>query len=646
MRAYEILTEGGNAFTDVGAVHISEIKPTLQWLAKKLGRPEIVTQTLGSVGKKEYSGDIDVVVDVDRDEMTALSDQLRKLLGEQSVRGVAGNIVTRVPIQNYDETKDERGPRTGYVQVDFFSGDPEWMRVYYHGPGDESKLKGVHRNILMAAIAEYVERQASKETDSFGRPVKASRWRWSPKEGLIKVVVQSKKNHKGDWAKKQDAEHISDPIRNADLIADKLFKGKADADALNSVETLIDAVKKAYSPKIAERIFKEFAERITRQGHAEGFEFPPEVAKHMKVQVTEAAKVGRPLQHLEDLVFIDGSKGAKQALDYLEHMASKAEGNEYTIKWDGMPALYWGRDKRGRFTLTGKNYWTKGDAGKPTSAEELYQMITSAGKQEAWRTELGASLRDIWGTIEEGTPKNFRGYLFGDLLFTDPPKQGDNIVFTPNKVTYTVPRDQELGEYLGLARVALAAHKWFKNFGDESGGPIPHLETFDTSKGTYVPTQNSRLAILGPYFAEGAVQLDTKELTQLRKYLSKAAPKIDAFLEGVPGLSNPAGEIYSFVNQQSRAGALKDFETRFIGWVETLGPKKQAQFKQKIESNPVGLTAMFFMFEQIMRLKNNVILQLDQQTPQVQTSVGKKKGGEGWVYKNVKLVPRDIWKLG
>jgi hypothetical protein len=282
MRAYEILNEGGNAFTDVGAIHISEIKPTLEWLAKQIRLPEIKKQTLGSVGKKEYSGDIDVVVNLDREEMKELSTKLRKLLGEENVKGVAGNVITRVPIKNYDETKDERGPRTGYVQVDFFSGDPEWMQVYYHGPGDESKLKGVHRNLLIAAIAEFVDRKASKEKDDFGRPLTAVRWRWSPKEGLIKVAVKSKRNHQGGWAKAQDAEHISDPIRNADLIADKLFKGKADASALNSVESLIAATKNVFSPKVQEKIFGAAAERIVRQGYGDGFEFPPELAKHME----------------------------------------------------------------------------------------------------------------------------------------------------------------------------------------------------------------------------------------------------------------------------------------------------------------------------------------------------------------------------
>lgn len=43
MRAFELteqlrpITEGGNVFPDVGAIHISEVEPTLKALAKLIG---------------------------------------------------------------------------------------------------------------------------------------------------------------------------------------------------------------------------------------------------------------------------------------------------------------------------------------------------------------------------------------------------------------------------------------------------------------------------------------------------------------------------------------------------------------------------------------------------------------------------------
>ena len=103
MRAHEILSkpiiEGGNAVADAGTIHIDEIEPTLEKLAKLLGMPEIKDQTLGSVGKAEYSGDIDIVIDMDKDGMKELSHELRNKLGSQNVAGVAGNVSFAFPIE-------------------------------------------------------------------------------------------------------------------------------------------------------------------------------------------------------------------------------------------------------------------------------------------------------------------------------------------------------------------------------------------------------------------------------------------------------------------------------------------------------------------------------------------------------------------
>lgn len=361
-------------------------------------------------------------------------------------------------------------------------------------------------------------------------------------------------------------------------------------------------------------------------------------------EILTEGKVGRPFQHLEDLVFVDGTTGAKQALDYLEHMTSTAAGKDYSLKWDGNPTVYWGRESDGTFIFVGKNNWDKASqGGKVSSAKELKQFILSRGKGEVWREAFATNMASMWRVFEKATPAGFRGYLYGDILFSTPP-EGDPISFTPNKVTYTVPRDTELGRLLAPATCAVVVHKWLPEFGSNESGKIPGLKKFKTSNGTYWPTADRSLAVLGLYFADTSVKLDTKVLNQLRGYLSQNATALNKFLEGVPGLSNPAGDIYYFVNQQSKAGKLHNLEAAFKAWVPTLGSKKAAAFDEKIRTNPKGLAALFYLVESIMHLKNQVIDQLDQSTPQVIATTGKERGGEGWVYKNVKLVPRDRWQ--
>ena len=367
-------------------------------------------------------------------------------------------------------------------------------------------------------------------------------------------------------------------------------------------------------------------------------------------ELVEAAapKIGREFNHLEDLVFAEGSAGAYRAVEYLTHMATEATGKDYSLKWDGNPTVYWGREPDGTFVFVGKNNWDKADQGGfATSPEELKSFIMSRGKGEDWRVKFAEDLADCWHIFEAGTPENFRGYFYGDLLF-HPGKPFDTVkqqlVFTPNKVTYMVPVEQELGLMLFRARAAVVIHKYLKKFGDKDEGKMPKMQKFKTSEGLYYPSASTQLAILGPYFADSGALVDIVHVNQLKAFVKTHAKKIDNFLAGVPGLSSPGSEIYTFVNTQSKSGNLDGMEQYFLPWCkETLGPKKLQAFIDKVEANPTGLSAMFNLIEAIRDVKNEVIDQLDQQTPQLMTRTGETPGGEGWVYRDTKLVPRHRW---
>ena len=285
MRAFELteqlrpIAEGGNVFPDVGAIHISEVEPTLKSLAKLIGRPEAVGQALGSVGKTEYSGDIDVALNLTPEEVKALFDRAQKKLGDDSVKMVSGILTLRFPIANYDESKQERQPRTGLVQVDLMPGDVDWLRTFFHSPGTTSQYKGAHRNLALSTVAALLDRKASKKMDDHERPVSEERWRWSKVGGLQRVRKTGIKNEKtGKWLKKQNIEELTDPVRDPDEIARILFKGKAGAEALNSLESIIEATKKVYSKKAAEAIFERIAWSLGTAGFTSGL--PPEIEKY------------------------------------------------------------------------------------------------------------------------------------------------------------------------------------------------------------------------------------------------------------------------------------------------------------------------------------------------------------------------------
>lgn len=269
MRLYQLfeerkaLTEGG-AMDGVGAIYIDEIEPTLVALEQVLGL-DLRSNVLGSVGKKRFSGDIDVALDIPAEDIPEFVEKLKTI---PEIKDVAKSsvIMTKVEIQNYDDSKTVAGKnRTGFVQVDFMPGDPDWMKTYYHSPHEEgmdtegrsSKYKGVHRNIMLASVAGAHNRENRGEMIDDVRYEETEMFMFSPRDGLVRVLRTPVMNKKGTaYTKKNNNEIIAGPWRTADEIADVLNLGSA--DSLYSLETLIDAVNQHFSDEEKNTIFTNF----------------------------------------------------------------------------------------------------------------------------------------------------------------------------------------------------------------------------------------------------------------------------------------------------------------------------------------------------------------------------------------------------
>jgi hypothetical protein len=254
------IVEGG-AMPGVGAIHISEIEPTLAKLEKALGL-DLMSNTLGSVGKRQFSGDIDVALKIERDEIPEF---LAKLKSTPDIKDIAQSsvIMTKVQIQNYDGTKTDGRPRTGFVQVDFMPGDPGWLKTYYHSPHEkDSKYKGVFRNLLLASICGIYDRQDSAEKIEDGRPKESLRYMWSPTDGLIRVNRKPvlRKDGKGYTAKNSNS-IMAGPFKQADEIAQNL--GLDSGADLDSFESLLAAIKKNYQQDIVNKITDAFLRNNT-----------------------------------------------------------------------------------------------------------------------------------------------------------------------------------------------------------------------------------------------------------------------------------------------------------------------------------------------------------------------------------------------
>ena len=353
--------------------------------------------------------------------------------------------------------------------------------------------------------------------------------------------------------------------------------------------------------------------------------------------LTEAAKVGREYNHLEDLVFIEGSKGAEKAAATLEKLGS--DSSDVAIKWDGYPTLYWGRDEDGTFILVGKNGWLKG--AKAGSADELKNFITSTGKGEDWRERFAGEMADIFNIVEGATPDSFRGYVYGDILYHPgkPYEDSDgSVVFTPNLVTYTVSKDSELGKRIAGSQVGIVVHTKFDEFGSKAGSPISDVKELN----------NENVVVLGQTYVAHQPKIDTSEVNEIRTMAKQNAQVMDQFLAGQKGLSNVPGIIYTYMNQMSRAQKLGDIETGFFDWLKTskVSQGQQAKLAQMNQDMPKALPAIFGLVKKVMTVKDHIIDQLDDADADVKQSTAGEKGGEGYVALDTKtkLVPRSRWQ--
>ena len=240
----------------VGPIHIDEIEPTLDALEKVL-KIDLKDNVLGSVGKKQFSGDIDIAVQVAPEEIPEL---VKKLEATPEVLDLAKSsvIMTKVKIVNFDQSKQTLKPRTGFVQVDFMPGDPGWMKTYYHSPAEtESKYKGVFRNIMIATIAAVLDRKDSEDKIDDGRPVESERWMWSPADGLVRIKRTPVPNKAGTgFTKKNKNEIIGQPLKDASAIA-KALKLDGPKD-LNSYESLKKAIEQNYPQDMVDNILTGF----------------------------------------------------------------------------------------------------------------------------------------------------------------------------------------------------------------------------------------------------------------------------------------------------------------------------------------------------------------------------------------------------
>jgi len=628
------INEGG-AMPGVGSIHHSEIEPTLAQLEKELGVP-LLANALGSVGKKEFSGDIDIAVQLDKEQ---LADFAKKLDSSSLIQDIKKSSVfmTVVDIVDYDETKTAPGlTRTGKVQIDFMPGDVDFMKNYYFSPsskemsqdGRSSKYKGVHRNIMIASIAAALPTRKSEETTEDGRPMELERWMYSPSDGMVRVVRKPVAKKDGSGYTKQNSNTIvKGPYKKPEDWA-KILKLDSAKD-LYSFETLYAAVKKNYPADVAKQIFDQVASN------------PSIIAKGVPTELTETARKKSDvhtlynlgltedarIQHVEDLAIWNGSAGINKAIGTLHGLEN--DPSNITVKWDGSPAVIFGRDEEGNFILTDKSgFGAKGYNGRAKSADELETMLKNrpgyANNPDGYGPFI-EKMKTVYGTFEAATPESFEGYVLGDLLYFSTPSVVEGAYeFTPNIVTYRVKTDSDIGSQIAASDAGVVLHAHMDFEGNKSKVDVSKLNA-------------GKLLIMPPVTVTQAPKVEADNLNKLEAFAKSNASKIDTLLDDsylkANKLSGFKNALYSYVNNMTKARKLDNLDKDYAGWLDTA--KLSAPMKERmlahVEANMEGMQALFKIITGIMSVKNDIIAQLDASDADVEAYTDGQRGGEGYV---------------
>jgi len=600
----EYLSEGGNVFKDATGkpttqrINQSDIPPTVSWLEKVTGLP-LSNAMLGSTGKKPTSGDIDLGIDANTVQKDAVYNRLATWAKNNDLN--PNEYVARTGISVHLKTPIRGNPELGYVQTDFMFVPDMQFAQFMMTQDPASEYKGMIRNVLMNSIA------------------KASGYKMTLDQGLL------------------DRQTGNTITKDPDKVAQLLLNKNATAKNLFSVEAIISAL--ANDPdrdaKLAD--FRGFAEKQNIQFETLDVDDSVGIMARLRDRIVNQGmevivEAEMRIQHPEDDVFDKGSAGARSALNALKTAAAKPSST--TIKWDGKPAVVFGRDANGNFVLTDKAAFLKGGMGHAKSPEELADIMAQRKGDD--RSELVQMYANIWPLVKSITPAKFRGYVQADLLYTGTPAEKNNVfVFKPNTVTYSVPANSDLGQQIKNSKLGLAVHSYLES-PQSDAKPV----------GPDVLADNPSVVALGSSTGiSQSVDLNTSAVKKAEQLLNSYSGNIDQFLNPVElramKLTNLPALLKQFINVRVRQGSFANLAQGFLEWVATKEtPAKVQRIRQWIQEHETGYKAAISVFMAISAVKTDLVRKLDASGPGVKASVDDEPGHEGYVGQGYKYVDR------
>jgi len=301
------------------------------------------------------------------------------------------------------------------------------------------------------------------------------------------------------------------------------------------------------------------------------------------------------LEHLEDEIINNGTKGAKTAIEFLKSIKVMLQGGEggsqISVKWDGAPAIFCGTNpENGKFFVATKSLFNATPKINYTNADIN-------------RNHGGALAEKLTVALKYFPKLGIKGVLQGDLLFTSGDKSRtkvdgqDSIVFTPNTITYAVPvvKSGFLGSSLykrvDAAKIGIIFHTSY------SGKTIKSLSaTFGASVGGL--SKNKAVFFDDAMYKQtnpGFTRTEEIAFDNIIRMAEGSAYKAGAFIDKIKNDKSTLSlgiQLKTFFNTYIRQGTkitnskalVNNFEVYFKQKLQKeIDSKKQESTKQKYE---------------------------------------------------------------
>jgi hypothetical protein len=226
--------------------------------------------------------------------------------------------------------------------------------------------------------------------------------------------------------------------------------------------------------------------------------------------------------------------------------------------------------------------------------------------------------------LEQAMPPNFRGFVRGDLLYTEKPlEESGALKFKPNTIEYNIPLNTKLGEEIADSDVGIAVHTYYKGH-DTEKQPIGNLK--------FKPVPG--LLLIKPVRAKENVRGDRHLVRELKELARNNGNSIDTLFNPAElrqlEITNLPRLCVDYINSLVHDGHTNEFaeDTLIPGfgkWLqENVSRRKYrniVEYLQSPRSNMEGICSAFAAFVLLHKIKMDLLKQLDHQHP----------GHEGWV---------------